>query len=365
MLKKKSNAGVLHDFRSFVVFFRDVAIGLFRLANFQDLKKKAEELIQESALIRKKLENIAQSNYDLGVYHTRQGNYSDAMMRFKLVCKFKPDEFPGAYYHLGRITLLSSETPNAPEIRTKAREFFLKALSLKPEFPEADFALKRLDNPASLRSIPPTLIREDFDAIAEDYNRIFVNELHYQGHKQLSRVLDEAMGDNIRRMRIADVGCGTGLCGLSLHKRGFVRELDGVDLSLKMLETAKKLRVQDEPLYDTLVQKNLMTYLAHPDMAGRYDLISAAAVFHYLGDLAPVLAACHKALAPNGMVAFSVEQTEDGKDIIIRDATDSFAYSENYVRDTALKAGFEEIALQRFTLYEGMTALQALYRKKA
>ena len=42
---------------------------------------------------------------------------------------------------------------------------------------------------------------------------------------------------------VLDIGCGTGLVGVSLREEGWSSELTGVDISLGMLEVAEKKKV--------------------------------------------------------------------------------------------------------------------------
>jgi predicted TPR repeat methyltransferase len=100
---------------------------------------------------------------------------------------------------------------------------------------------------------------------------------------------------------VLDLGCGTGLSGVAL--KPFARRLAGLDLAPRMLAEAQK-----RGLYDTLEQGDLLDWL--PRRRGGFDLIAAADVLNYLGDLAPALAAIALALTPGGLAAFSIERGE-------------------------------------------------------
>ena len=50
------------------------------------------------------------------------------------------------------------------------------------------------------------------------------------------------------------MGCGTGLIGLELEK--YCNYLEGIDLSIKMIEEAKQKKV-----YDKLIQTEIIDYL--------------------------------------------------------------------------------------------------------
>ena len=104
-----------------------------------------------------------------------------------------------------------------------------------------------------------------------------------------------------------DLGCGTGLCGPLIAPQADA--IDGVDVSSAMLEQARKLGV-----YRELIHAILGEFLAVT--ASRSDLILAADVFIYVGDLAAVfLRSARRILEPGGCLAFTVELGREGRDI--------------------------------------------------
>ncbi|QNB00305.1 methyltransferase domain-containing protein [Massilia sp. Se16.2.3] len=84
------------------------------------------------------------------------------------------------------------------------------------------------------------------------------------------------------------MGCGTGLCGPVLRPRS--RTLTGVDLSERMLA-----RAAETGLYDSLACADLQAYL--DSCHGDVDLVMAADVLVYFGDLAALFAQCARRCA--------------------------------------------------------------------
>ena len=125
--------------------------------------------------------------------------------------------------------------------------------------------------------------------------------LDYRTPSLLAGLLERAGVAAARRLRVLDLGCGTGLSGAALA--GFARRLEGLDLSPRMLAEARK-----RGIYHALHEADLLDWL--PGRTGAFDLIAAADVLNYLGELAPALAAIAGALAAGGMAAFSVEAGE-------------------------------------------------------
>ena len=91
-------------------------------------------------------------------------------------------------------------------------------------------------------------------------------------------------------------------------------------------------------LYDRLVSAGLADFLA--DEAGDkgiYHLVLAADVFVYVNDLAPIIAGIARILAPEGLLAFTVEtHAGDGVKLL---PTLRYAHGEDHVRGVLGAAG--------------------------
>ena len=128
--------------------------------------------------------------------------------------------------------------------------------------------------------IPGVLLTDLFDRYAPTFDDHLRGELQY--------TLPEKITDAIAAVRpaglqdVLDLGCGTGLCGPLL--RPWAEHLCGVDLSPLMIEQAKAREV-----YDTLEVADLVTAMRQAERG--FDLLVAADVFLYIGDLSPVFEA--------------------------------------------------------------------------
>jgi predicted TPR repeat methyltransferase len=72
---------------------------------------------------------------------------------------------------------------------------------------------------------------------AGSYDQHLERGLRYVAPTVIAQMLSVAEPDH--RVRVLDVGCGTGLVGVSLSKLGFV-QLDGLDFSSQMLDEARR-----------------------------------------------------------------------------------------------------------------------------
>lgn len=114
------------------------------------------------------------------------------------------------------------------------------------------------------------------------------------------QITSQAVQKKVRT--IIDFGCGTGLVGPLV--RALTENLVGVDISENMLAKAAERKV-----YDMVVKSDGVTYLDQVAAGGEsVDVIVAADVFIYIGDLDRVFAAASGALTPTGSLVFTVEE---------------------------------------------------------
>jgi predicted TPR repeat methyltransferase len=135
--------------------------------------------------------------------------------------------------------------------------------------------------------------------------------------------------------RVLDLGCGTGLLGLSLPSS--VEVLVGIDLSPDMLAVAAK-----RGRYHRLLQGDLVAVMTR--LAERFDAVFSSCVLYHLADLAPVFAQAARLLAPGGVFFFSVDPSADGQDIGIT-GPGEYCHSRPYLRRLAGEAAMAEIAI--------------------
>ncbi|MEO5845122.1 MAG: methyltransferase domain-containing protein [Caldimonas sp.] len=197
-----------------------------------------------------------------------------------------------------------------------------------------------------------------FDSYADEFDRHLVGELGYQAHRRLIDLLC-ARGSDARWDSALDLGCGTGLCGPLV--KPMVGRLTGVDLSARMIDKARSLGV-----YDRLEHADIVEFLARSDE--RWDLVLAADVFIYVGDLEPVFDLLERSMT-RGMFCFSVEALDgDGVDLRLLPSL-RYAHSQRYLGRLAAQHGFAveamELAPVREDQGEAVEGLYVLLRRLA
>ncbi len=203
---------------------------------------------------------------------------------------------------------------------------------------------------------PVRYVRDLFDKYARRFEDHLVTRLNYRGPELLVAQLRPLV--STPRIDVLDLGCGTGLCGPLL--KPWARSLTGLDVSKKMLEEAARKQV-----YDTLVAGELTAYLA--TQGACFDLIVAADVFIYIGDLSGVFAGARGALRAGGLFAFSTEVSE-GVDSRLQGSL-RYAHSAAYLRRLAAETGWLVESMTRHVLREedrqGVASNLAVLRRLA
>ena len=165
-----------------------------------------------------------------------------------------------------------------------------------------------------------------------------ISGLAYEAPKKLKLLLDNYF--EIKDLKIADLGCGTGLSGAEFKANSLL--LHGVDLSPKMLDLAKH-----KNMYDKLMTGDLIDFLKNSPLP--YDLLLAADTLNYFGDLTEFFHGAHHALTPAGLILFSLEDSEECNTWQLQ-KSGRYVHSEGYIRQKATQHGFEIIALEKSSL---------------
>ncbi|NCC20830.1 MAG: methyltransferase domain-containing protein [Alphaproteobacteria bacterium] len=178
-------------------------------------------------------------------------------------------------------------------------------------------------------ALPEEYVEALFDQYAPRFDRALVERLAYNVPMALRNAIDRFRAPRGATERILDLGCGTGLAGEAFFERA--AWLEGVDLSTGMLSEAENKRI-----FNRLCHAEALSFLNGGALGGGYDLIVAADVLVYMGDLEPLLQALVKNLHKDGLFAFSVQCMAEGDYLL--GADHRFAHSRAYL-ERALASG--------------------------
>lgn len=224
----------------------------------------------------------------------------------------------------------------------EARTLYRQALDLGADPELMAYCLAGLGDAVAPLSSPASYVQALFDDYAKDFDQHLVGVLRYRVPESLATPLAQLHPQPFRSA--LDLGCGTGLCGPLV--RPLVQRLVGLDLSPRILEQARARGVYDELHHGEIVQHLASSTESH-------DLVLAADVFIYLGDLAPVFAALARLIPTGGVFAFSAETdgASEAAGFTLQPSL-RYAHHEGYLRRLAARHGFEPLRMARETVRE-------------
>lgn len=261
----------------------------------------------------------------------KSGALQDALASYDHALALRPDYALAVHYRANVLRALGR--------KDEALAAYRRALALGLDGDEIRFALAALGEGEAPAAAPVAYVKDLFDQYAGHFDRHLVEVLGYRTPALLGELLVQHGVVANGQLDVLDLGCGTGLCAPIL--RPLARRLVGVDLSEKMLDKARALQ-----LYDDLDCADIPARLQGQHAA--WDLVLAADVFVYFGELAPVFGQIRAALRAGGLFGFSCE-SRAGEGYAIT-ASNRYAHAPAYVEATARAAGFELLSTAPATL---------------
>ncbi|MGF1502538.1 MAG: class I SAM-dependent DNA methyltransferase [Paracoccaceae bacterium] len=232
--------------------------------------------------------------------------------------------------------------------RAGAAEAYARALAIDPhDRGGVSVRLAALGAAPDPDGAPPAYVATLFDQTAPDFDEILVERLGYA----VPMLLRERLGDlGVRNLgRVLDLGCGTGLAGLSLADLS--GPIIGCDLSEEMVAEA-----HERGVYADLYVGEAVAFLgAWGEEPGEdpFDTVVACDVLPYLGAVERLFAGVARVLAPDGRLAVSSE-TLPAEGFAGRDwrvgPNHRFAHAEGYLRKALTEAGFSIDHLEPITV---------------
>ena len=182
-----------------------------------------------------------------------------------------------------------------------------------------------------------------FDEYAPRFDQHLTENLQYRAPSLLVAAILAMLRDKVT---VLDLGCGTGLMGQKLREAApsTIARLEGIDLSAAMLDKARA-----SGHYDRLYLGNIVTEMEKMAAHG-VDLVTAADVLVYLGDLAALFAQISRILARSGKFAFTVEEASQGQSDYVLQSSRRYAHHRDYLQKLAGQNGFSIITCDNVVL---------------
>lgn len=255
---------------------------------------------------------LAAAHNNLGGIYQALGNLDQAATYYRQAIAIDPD-MAEAHRNYAAVLEIQGDTESA-------LLHYREAIRINPEYNEVAFKLAALGEDSAPTVAPAEYIAGLFDQYADEFDEHLTDTLGYRTPKLLRNMYDDVSGSP--GLRILDLGCGTGLSGESFQD--IAEHMVGADLSPKMIEKASERKIYNELLCGDVVTA-LRSYTS------QWDLLLAADVLVYLGDLDEFMQASSNALSSDGWLLFSVEKSIEDK--ISLGKSGRYAHSLDYLQD--------------------------------
>lgn len=221
----------------------------------------------------------------------------------------------------------------------EAADAYTEALKLAPEDQFVRHLVAAAGRVPAAERAPGEYIRVLFDGYADRFDHHLI-QLGYRVpgliHRTISRRQTTVAGPTL------DLGCGTGLLALVCQDLTQGQWL-GIDLSAKMLESAK-----NKALYNELHNSDILTYLAAEDR--EFPLILAGDVLCYFGNLQLFMQKLAPRLLPGGRFIGTVERLDSTHDEVRLGRMGRYAHSKVHVLTAAQNAGLAVTSIEKEVL---------------
>jgi len=263
--------------------------------------------------------DYAEAHNNLGSTLQERARLDEAEASYTQAIVLKPD-YAEAHYNLGN-TL--REQGKLDEAATN----FTQAIAFKPDHLSAKHMLAALIGETTATA-PRDYVEGLFDRYAATFESSLVSNLEYKIPKMIVEMI---LKNNPRGMlgSILDLGCGTGLTGLEIKK--YCTNLEGIDLSMRMLDEARKKNV-----YDRLTCQDINEYLLAENL--NFDYFISLDVFIYVGDLSNLFKSIKSQNSSGGKLVFSTEHTD--KDDFFLEKSGRYSHSKTYIESLCEKFNY-------------------------
>jgi predicted TPR repeat methyltransferase len=165
--------------------------------------------------------------------------------------------------------------------------------------PEAEMAC---NSPAPTNdTLSGAYVRALFDGYADQFDHDLQDKLRYRAPALLAHAVRPFLSP--QPCHLLDLGCGTGLGAHAFAGHNLLPAI-GIDLAPRMLAHAEKTGLYRQLIAGDVVEECNQLHEV-------FNLIIAADVLVYLGDLTPLFSAVRKKLSPQGLFAATVEHQEE------------------------------------------------------
>lgn len=310
----------------------DMGLALGRLCRLSRCGLDVTGRNRVAALSQSSGDLIADRRFEIAAAYAERGDFEAAADLLEQALE-RAKDWTAAWHALAKVREAQGQSDAAVSAFRRAA-----ALDATDEL-GASLDLARLGMTPPPEAAPERYVAALFDQYSKQFETHLTVELSYRAPALLAEAVARCASRQFGY--VVDLGCGTGLCGGVF--RADAEILVGVDLSPLMLGEARAKNI-----YDALETRSLTGFL-EAAAAVSIDLLLAADVLVYVGNLASVFRLAHRALRQGGLFAFTLQKAADDRDLVagFHIAADlRYSHHRSYVETLARQQGFTICVLE-------------------
>ncbi|WP_428739400.1 methyltransferase domain-containing protein [Sulfurimonas sp.] len=254
--------------------------------------------------------------------YDKLNKYEQSLFYLQKAIKLNPDFYDALFSMAQCYRKMQNEN--------KMVEYLHKTLKKLPKHPGANHLLASLNQETNSK-YSSEYAEDLFDRYADHFENHLINSLKYQVPTIIKEKLQSL--NPPRDSKVLDLGCGTGLLGKAIID--IFPNLVGVDISTNMIEETRKKNI-----YTTLYIDDIQDFLFKN--VKKFDLVMAADVFIYIGDLQVIFSSVKKCLSSHGYFIFSIELSSDINTSDHKLAKSGrFSHTVEYIESLCKEIGFD------------------------
>lgn len=309
-------------FKEFVLCSTMVITNIITQLSFKNL----QEIFRiEYKDFKDKLKDLKATNWELAQYHFIAGNYSDAIMRFKVLQR-KNYKLTECNYFLGRIYIEKRAYVKA--------KIYLDAYILSQDNiykDEVEYCMSIIKN-AQVHTIPHSIVCNKRDRAALNLEKSNIDTFLIDKYNAIIHALKSEISSGAK---IFEVGCYIGVLG-RIIKETFasnIQYLAASEIAKEAIQVAEAMNINNIPVYDKI---NLCQEISQVvlDEKNVYSIILIPDIFAYYCDLSKIFINVFASLSVGGVaiIAVRVVKIDDNpRDIEFIHPIEEFRYSHKYV----------------------------------
>ncbi len=290
--------------------YKTTVIKLFNIVNpIKYIRQSYKRIMGFYQEIYNKSQNLAKTNYELGVYHLQNSNYLDAFLRFKLITLIWPN-YNLARYQLGRALYLQGKLQ-------KAISQLDIAYNSNQEGASAGYMLYLINQAIYPK---PNAIPDD---IKVDY---YGKEVYQEGFQNICEQRAKLMGleayaiFKAERINLLDIGAECAALPTDDTFKTILTKSNGITLTNGIKELARQSQAYNT-LYDNITECN----------ESEFNLACSMFTFEYENNLSQLLENILSKLSNQGVLMFMIQVHDTENDVILKPEQVKFTYSMAFI----------------------------------